>query len=267
MIAAVVPARNESSKIVSVLKTLNSLPINIIIPVINGSADGTFNAVIRAARDLKRPLLVIFSEQPFGHDIPRAVGARVAWEQKMNYVLFVDGDMDGDLNTHLSSLINNSVKQELDLALSDCYLYNAPDNSLAELVVYFRRKLNEKIGLSRILDAASPSHGPLMISRKLMNSIPFRELAIPPVCLALSATLGLKIDIGVRLSPECLGKQYRSNEHSVKMSKMIIGDCIEAVNVYDKKPRTRFLCSREYTGFHLERNWKLLDCFLNQRQN
>lgn len=266
MIAAVIPARNEVSRISSVLETLDKLPINLIVPVVNGSADGTLEAVINKTRSLKKPVLVIFSEQPFGHDVPRAVGARFAWEQKMNYVLFIDGDMDGELNSHLSSLIKNTVNQRLDMSLSDCYLNTTPDNSLAELLVYFRCKLNQKIGLAKALGSASPSHGPIMISRKLMNSIPFRELAIPPVSLSMSAKLGLKIDIGVRLPPECLGIQYRNPDHSVKMSKMIIGDCIEAINVYDEKPRNRVLYNRNFLGFHLERNWNLLDVFLSQRR-
>lgn len=183
----------------------------------------------------------------------------------MKYVLLIDGDMNGLLSSHLSSLINNTVNQELDMSLSDCYLNGTPGNSLAELVVYFRRKLNEKLGLSKTLGDASPSHGPLVISRKLMGIVPFRDLAIPPVSLALSVKRCLKIGIGARLSPECLGKQYRNEAHSLKMSKMIIGDYIEAFNVYDEKPRSRFLNTREFTGFHLERNWNLLDRFLNHR--
>lgn len=266
MIAAVVPVKNEATRLIRVLETLDSLPINLILPVINGSGDGTLDVVIRTARGLSKPLSVIFSEQPLGHDVPRAIGARIAWEQRMNYILFVDGDMDGDLSRYLFSIIRNTINQKLDMSLTDCYLNAAPDNSLAELVVYFRRKLNQKIGLSKILSDASPSHGPLMISRKLMSYIPFRELAIPPVSLALSAKLGLKTGLGIRLPPYCLGDQYRSEKHSLRISKMIIGDCIEAMNVYDEKPRNRCLYAREFTGFHLERNWQLLDCFLGQRR-
>lgn len=199
-----------------------------------------------------------------GLDIPRAFGAKVAFDNGADYVLFLDADMDCDITDALQELVTTTLRGNLDMSLMDCYAERKPSNSLAELVVFFRRKLNMKIGLADILNDASPSHGPHIVSRRLLEIIPLKELAIPPVSLALAAKTGLTINIGAKFPAASFGEQLRNNHHSIMVTKLIIGDCIEAMNEFDNNPRTRQFSSREFIGYHCERNFQLLSQFLTR---
>ncbi len=274
MIAAVVPAKNESSRIGTVLNMISLLPVDLVIPVINGCEDNTLEKVLENTRKLT---WIIYSRESFGPDVPRAIGAKAAYDRMADYVLFVDGDMEE--NTALSALkhlIAAATSTGLDMALSDCYSGipsgsgrpGTPSNSsLAELILYFRQKLNTKIGLSR-LGSASPSHGPHLVSRRFLEAVSFRDLAVPPVSLAMAAKNNrLNIDIGAGVPHPWLGSPYRNLNHALDMAKTIIGDCIEAMNVFDGKGRYRKLGGREYLGYHSQRNWSLLEIFLQKKKD
>ncbi|WP_418791307.1 glycosyltransferase family 2 protein [Phosphitispora sp. TUW77] len=262
MIAAVVPAKNESSGIGSVLNMLSLLPVDLVIPVINGCDDNSLEKALENSRVITN---ILYSKQPLGPDVPRAIGAKAAYDKMADYVLFVDGDMQSPATLDaLKHLLSAATSARLDMALSDCYPGSHPNNSLAELVLYFRGKLNVKIGMPW-LGSASPSHGPHLLSRSFLEAVSFRELAVPPVSLALAAKItGLNIAIGAKIPHRSLGSPYRSRSHARDMAKTIIGDCIEAMNVFDGKDRHRVLGRREYLGFHLQRNWQLLDMFLQK---
>ncbi|PKM81466.1 MAG: hypothetical protein CVU89_09455 [Firmicutes bacterium HGW-Firmicutes-14] len=262
MIAAVIPAKNEYDTIGPVLDMVSHLPVGLVIPVINGSVDGT---LLQALRFSRAPAKIIYSAQPLGLDIPRALGAKVAYDSNAAHVLFIDGDMTGISIRALDNLLSKTLSAHLDLSLSDCYSQGPADNTLAELVLYFRRKLNKKIGLWETIGTASPSHGPHMVSRRLMEAIPLIELAVPPVSLALAAKNRLSVGIGVTLPGPILSLSHRSGNHAAAMAKTIIGDCIEAINAFEGKRRHRFLGSREYAGYHCQRNWQQLDSFFHNR--
>jgi len=195
-------------------------------------------------------------------DVPRSAGAKIALDSGADYILFVDGDMTGVSSDLLEQLIYTTIGKKLDLALTNCYPESLPDNPLGELVVYFRSKLNDKIGLSAEIGAATPSHGPHMVSRLFLETVPLTEIALPPVSLALAAKNALHIGIGLRTPHRSLGSPSRGNRHALNLSKTIIGDCIEAMHAYDGSPRRRSLGAHEYLGYHAQRNWQLLQQFL-----
>lgn len=261
MLAAVVPIKNEEKKLYRTMQTLLSIPVELIVAVVNGSKDDSYK-IIRHC--LTEKILPLHFTEALGFDVPRAIGAKAALERGAATILFIDGDMDGNLSENIKELVNLINRGAVDMALTDCYPgENRKGLSyLANLVLKARIQLNRAIGLEESLGAASPSHGPHAVSRRLLMSIPLRELAIPPVSLALAAKGGFKVCVGTRAPHKVLGSPYKNTRHARLIAETIIGDCMEAINVYHGKERRRDCCQAEYDGYHSQRRWDLLDSYL-----
>jgi glycosyltransferase involved in cell wall biosynthesis len=265
MLAAVVPVKNEEKRLRRTIATLLSIPVELIITVINGSKDDSYNIVRQSPGE---KVLPVYFEETLGFDIPRAIGAKAALDRGAATVLFIDGDMDGNLAENimeLADLVNNG---DADMALTDCYPGdNFKDlSNLASLVINARYQLNQTLGLAQSLGIASPSHGPHAVSRRFLMSIPLREIAIPPVSLALAAKGGFKVNIGTRVPHKELGSPDKNTRHARLIAETIIGDCMEAINVYHGLERRRICCQVEYDGYHSQRRWDLLDNYLAGKQ-
>ena len=126
--------------------------------------------------------------------------------------------------------------------------------------------LNRTLGLEQSLGTASPSHGPHAVSRRLLLSVPLRELAIPPVSLALAVKKGFPVHIGTRIPHKELGSPDKNTRHARLIAETIIGDCMEAINVYHNQERRRTCDHVEYDGYHSQRRWDLLDNYLAGKQ-
>lgn len=259
MIAAVVPVRNEEKRLKKALETLLNTPVDIIIPVINGSTDDS----LLIARQIQSRILPVYFHEPLGIDVPRAIGAKIARDRGAKAVLFMDGDMDGEISKNLCELLDQVVVCDNDMSLTNCYPEAVPGglSTLAAHLLKERRHLNKKIGLAKKIDAASPCHGPHAVSRRFLDTVPIKEIAIPPVSLALAAKSGLRINVGTNISHKDLGSPEKDPRHSRLIAETIIGDCIEALNVFRGKKRTRLRGQLEYNGYHPERRWDLLDDF------
>lgn len=258
MISAVIPAKNEEASISRVIKKISWL-VDLVIIIVNGCQDQTINKALKISF---LPTIIVFSKKPLGPDVPRSIGAKIAFEHGSDYVLFIDGDMDGDFLPELRQLIDSAKFYRYDMALTDCYPNKTAENSLAELVMYFRWKLNEKINMTDKIGYATPSHGPHVVSRKLLLNIPFKELAVPPVSLSLAAKYNLKIGIGTAIPHSKLQSSDRDINHAEMMSKTIIGDCIEAINIYEGKKRNRFMMGKDFIGYDSKRDWQTLNLLL-----
>ncbi|NLI12520.1 glycosyltransferase family 2 protein [Pelotomaculum propionicicum] len=260
MLAAVVPVLNEEKRVKKTLETLLSLPSDLIVPVINGSSDNSGSII----RQIKSPrVLPLEFIEPLGIDIPRAVGAKVALDRGATAVLFVDGDMNGNIAGNLRELVAKLWGNGADMALTDCYPgeYQASLSSLAFEVLNARTKLNKAIGLNGSIGAASPSHGPHAVSRRLLQSVPLRELAIPPVSLGLAVKKNLKIIVGTTIPHKALGSPDKDPVHSELIAQTIIGDCAEALYAFRNEKRRRIFNDVEYNGYHPQRRWDLLEDF------
>jgi len=264
MLAAVVPTRNEEKRIIKAIDTLLATPVDLIIPVINGSTDSSPHYV----RQIKSPRVSpLYFTEPLGIDVPRAVGAKIACDKGAAAVLFLDGDMVGDISKNLCELLESVNSRHFDMSLTDCY----PDDGKASLSILAshlleeRRRLNKEIGLEEEIGAASPSHGPHAVSRRFLNSVPLRELAIPPASLALAAKNNLRINIGTTVGHKYLGSPEKNENHSRLITETIIGDCIEASCAFKNKKRSRIRGGIEYIGYHRERRWDLLRNYLREK--
>jgi hypothetical protein len=262
MLAAVVPVQNEEERIQKTLETLLALPAALIIPVINGSSDLS----CRIIHDLKSPhIFPLHYRETLGIDVPRAIGARTAKIKGATAVLFLDGDMNGEIEDNLRELIRK-VEEGADMALTNCYPAEKTEglSPLATKLLHYRRNLNREIGLEQALGSASPSHGPHAVSSRFLAQVPLVELAIPPVSLALAAKGGLKVCVGTTIPHKALGSPAKDASHSKKIAATIIGDCLEAICVYRDKLRSRSSGTVDYDGYHSQRRLDLLNKYLNQ---
>ncbi|SHJ74494.1 hypothetical protein [Desulfofundulus thermosubterraneus] len=260
MLVAVVPVKNEALRLEKVLKNLLAVPVDLVVPVLNGCNDGSEQII----RDFPSRLVkALVFDDALGIDIPRAVGAIQAKKLGARAVLFVDGDMDGDIIDVLRELARAVTTKEADLALTNCYPAEelARLSDLASYLLEIRLALNRELGLAQLIGPASPSHGPHAVSRKFLDQIPLRELAVPPVALALAAKQGLKVRVKATIAHRHLGSPFRSPVHARRIAETIIGDCLEAINLACGLPRERSLNGVTYLGYHTERKFDLLEAF------
>lgn len=170
MYDVVIPAYNEEKSILAVLATVLKLPLRYIILVLNGCTDRTLE-LTRSIPDSR--IHTIYFAEPLGIDIPRAVGALYAHKLNSEGVLFLDGDMSGNILENLEQLLF-ALDQGVDIALTNCYPYITHRANLAHLVLRFRANLNKELGLFHTLGLATPTHGPHALSAKALDAIPPR---------------------------------------------------------------------------------------------
>jgi hypothetical protein len=261
MLAVVVPARNEADSIGKVILNLAALEAGLIIPVLNGCTDESLLLIKNLGLSNIEPL---YFDQPLGIDVGRAVGAAWARKKGAQTILFVDGDMKGNITRALKNLVISIKSKGLLFSLTDCYPPEAKTtlSPLASYLLQVRRFLNQTLGLEKEIGGASPSHGPHAISSALLEQIPVRELAIPPVALALAAKKKLKIGIGAQIAHHKLGSPQKDPAHCYRIAETILGDCLEAIRAYQGQKRNRSQNGVVYLGYHLQRRFDLLDEFL-----
>lgn len=258
MHCAVIPVQNEEASVGRVLEQVLALPVDLVIPVVNGCRDRSREIIRGYAADPRvRPLE--FTE-PLGLDVPRAVGAARARKLGAAAVLFVDGDMGGEVAPALRDLLTAVTRGGLDLALTDCYPPGAPGPSspLAHTLFEVRRLLNRALGLPG-LGGASPCHGPHAVSARFLETVPLKSLAVPPLALVGAVQAGLRVGVAASLPHAALGSSERGEEHALRLAETIIGDHLEAFCVLTgKKNRSRTLRGLTFDGYNPERRRDLL---------
>ncbi|MGQ9513063.1 glycosyltransferase family 2 protein [Thermodesulfitimonas sp.] len=261
MLCAVVPAHNEAGRVGKVITKLLSLPVDLVIVVVNGSTDGTWTEVKHFPPGKIKP---VFYAPALGVDVPRAVGAAYALKLGAKTAPFVDGDMHRVPLKVLRQLAA-AVTRGLDMGLTDCYPPDTPPAAepLVQQIVAYRRELNEALGLAH-LRAASPSHGPHAVSRRFLETVPLEELAVPPVALCLAARAGLRIGVAAYLPHVALGSPPRSPLHSLRIGATIIGNYLEALAICRELPRSREKDGVCYDGYNSARRRDLLVSFLRE---
>ncbi|MDF2627866.1 MAG: hypothetical protein K0R39_1697 [Symbiobacteriaceae bacterium] len=253
MLAVVIPARNEAARIQGVVRSALKVPADLVIPVLNGCTDMTQELVRRINDPRVRP---VHFREPLGLDVPRIAGARAALEAGAKGVLFVDGDLSGPhIQGRLIILAAQIRRHGFDLALSDCYAGTpVPSrNSLARQVYLHRVALNEALRRAD-LGAAIPSHGPIAVSRRLLEMIPLSSLGVPPLMQAHAVRAGAKVGVGVCIPHQELGSTKRHREHRERVAETIIGDCLQAQAVAGGRPGDR----QGHMGYHPERRFDLV---------
>ncbi|MFZ5944507.1 MAG: glycosyltransferase family 2 protein [Bacillota bacterium] len=257
MVAVVIPVKNEGESIWDTLKNCIGLNADYIIPVINGCIDNS-KEIILSHPNKNNIKLLEFSEA-LGIDVPRAAGAALAYKLGCQVVLFLDGDMKGEITHHLLKLIQAVRFDSIDMALTNCYPYISNRPYLAHTVLRYRERLNKKLGLFNQLGLANPSHGPHAVSRRLLESVPWSALAVPPLSLAMASIDKLNIQVGTAVAHNLLQSSARNDYHSLHIAETIIGDCLTALNYLEGKPLSREENGIYYLGYHPERRFDVLE--------
>lgn len=260
MIHVIVPLKDEVCEISQTLEMLLSTLCDKIIVVLNGCEKHPLK-IVEDHRS-KRVEFIYFNK-PLGVDIPRVVGAHLALRDNTKGVVFVDGDMQEGIYKQINDIILSLRNKVTDMALTNCYTNIENLSPTARLLLYYRKLLNTELGLFERINYAIPSHGPHGLSRRLLNALDLRELAIPPVSLALSAKKGYFIDSVTTIPVSILPTTTRDVFHANEITKTIIGDCIEAIQAFREDERTRKYEGVIYRGYHKNRRFDILEDYLN----
>lgn len=250
----IIPCYNEGSYIETVIKNAEESSADKIIIVENGSEDDSFKII---KQNLSEKTSIIYVNTPLGHDIPKAAGLYFSLLDEGDYFIFYDGDMTGMEKEEIESIFE-SLKSGNDLVLTDCYYDGNLPSGLAAYVLYFRKLLNNELNIYNKIMHASPSHGPVGLSKKLATSIPIEYIGIPPLLLVYAAENNFKISIGLQKLHESLGSRERTEKHRLKMAETIVGDCIFALRKFKNDIPNRKHDGIEYSGFHSNRRFDLL---------
>ncbi|QNO14891.1 glycosyltransferase [Alkalicella caledoniensis] len=258
MLTAVIPARNEAERIERVLNHLLFIGIKNIVIVVNGCHDDTHQIVKNKYPQVK---ILHFSE-PLGIDIPKAIGCSWALQNGASDVLFFDGDMVGEITKELSMLVSTHFENGYDLTLTDCYPAPIERDNIPQRILYPRLHLNQLLSIDNLIGFSSPSHGPHILTRKILQSFDLKDLAVPPVILSHARKNGYQVGIGVSIPEVRLGSKVKNQEHNMQIYDTLWGDCAEAISVYLNLPRNRFFYGHYYDGYNSKRRFDLLDSYL-----
>lgn len=255
---AVVPAYNEGNAICQVIDSLHRAPIDIIIVIANGCTDNTCELAVRSA--LSKPLYILSFSKPLGVDIPRSIGAAFTRYFNPTGVLFMDGDMKGDI-AHVLQNLQAGIASGLDMALTNCYPYIYECSDLAESVLHAREKLNRRLGFFNQLGLATPSHGPHALSARFLQHVPAKSLAIPPLTLVTAAIHNFSVGVSASIPHTLLGSKSRDQQHSIKIAHTIINDCELALSFWGGQPLDEIFFTQRLNNL-AGRRFDILDQFL-----
>ncbi len=254
MFDIVIPAQNEEKSILATLTTALRLPLKRIIVVINGCSDQT----LELTRSIPDPHLhILYFEEALGIDIPRAIGAIYAKSLGTEGVLFLDGDMSGNIYTNLEQLVA-ALEAGVDVALTNCYPYITHRAKLANLVLKFRARLNRELDLLKTLGLATPTHGPHGLSVRALSILEPESLAIPPLSLAQAKRANLAIKVATSIPHEALHSPRKHRRHARLLSETIMGDCVMAIQSAQGLPLERALGKHSLLGYHPARRFDRL---------
>ncbi|PWK07915.1 glycosyltransferase family 2 protein [Tumebacillus permanentifrigoris] len=260
---AVIPARNEASRIASAIRNVRLAGATRILVVVNGCHDGT-REVVHALQ--AGDLTMLTFREALGVDVPRAIGAAYAYSRGARHVLFYDGDLIGQHRDELARLVRSAQRFDVDLALTDTYGIAHDAQEARDTLIRLRYELNHKLGLSARLGLSNPAHGPHIVSRRLMREVPLAYFAKPPLLLTSAVQQGLHIDTLAHIAHARLGSAHKGPAHYERIRETIIGDLLEALCLTQDRPPSRELRGLAFDGYNSERRFDLLERFVQSLQ-
>ncbi len=215
-VCVVVPAKNESQRIVRLLRLLKSWRRRPrVVVVANGCTDDT------AQKAKRLGVNVIEFAQPLGHDVGRAIG--LASVDSDIYVV-VDADIvcrPIELEPYV-----RAVESGVDVALNR---YPSPKKpAYRHPTSIGKRTLNLFLSRPDLL-ASSLTAVPHALSRKAVDLLGPATFMVPPVAQAKAIMQGLRVE-AVAYTPVGVRNPLRKPAHQLAMRKLILGDCLEAVD-------------------------------------
>ncbi|MUT68738.1 glycosyltransferase [Paenibacillus sp. NEAU-GSW1] len=233
-VGAVVMAMNEELSLASAIEELERLPLHEIVIIVNGSTD---NSLTRA-RTSGRAVVLHYSS-PLGHDVGRAIGARVSVSDIM---LFVDADIPIQ-GEKLLSFIRRTAGG-LDVALNDLSPFIGQFDMRDEVTI-LKEFLNRSVGRPD-LTVNSMTAVPHALTRRAIETIGAAHLAVPPKAQAIALKSGLRVDVGGSVDVITRNRVRKMNTGAGnEMIHLIIGDHLEALEwtMGKQEPRLKYVDS------------------------
>lgn len=217
-LSVIISARNEEDTLQRLLKQVARLKPTEIIVVLNGCRDSSYER----AR-LSRQAIVVHCSDSAGHDVGRAIGAKLS---RGDILLFLDGDMV--IPTHQLASFAVAVDDGVDVALNDLDLL-LPPFGLSDDVIRCKLFLNSVLGRGD-LGVSSMTAVPHALSRHALESIGYRELMVPPKAQAISILNKLRVE-KIRTVNVIKHNRLRPANTGVgnPVEKLIVGDHAEAL--------------------------------------
>lgn len=217
-VAAIITIMNERDTLIAIINQLQRLPLHEIIFVVNGSNDDSYEIIRNSSR-----ATIVHYHEPLGHDVGRAVGAKVA---DSDILLFLDGDfpiLAEDLVPFVAGIARGN-----DIALNNISpyigLFSARDD-----VTIVKEFMNRTLGRPD-LEANSLTAVPHAMSRQAAQSIGYANLAVPPKAQSIAIERGMRIVAPTSVNVIAHNRVRSDNigKHNA-VADMIIGDHIEAL--------------------------------------
>lgn len=212
-VSVVLLAKNDISTIAKAMTSARNVdPLTEVIVVDHGSTDGTAEVAERLGAN------VIHCPSALAHNVGRILGARAA---NGDVMLFANGDFTFGTEQLLPFV--EAIERGVDVALN-------PYEGLSDKsrrVGLSKRVLNALLSASW-LGAASLTTLPHALSRKALEVIGWRTLAVPPKAQAIAISCGLVVETVVSIEA---GTTYPARRKSPDgLTDLIIGDHLEAIN-------------------------------------
>lgn len=238
-ISIIIPAKNEASTISKVVREAKKISKNCEVLVIcNGSKDNTPQLAHNAGAK------VLVFKHSLGHDTGRSIGAYFA---SGDILLFIDADFVIPATTLRAYC--DKVMEGWDVVLNaySGYTTRTYIHSTSEA----KRLLNRLLKRGD-LQGSSLSTVPHALSRRAVEVIGYKELAVPPKAQAIAILRGLRVTTAKKVTTSKLNRKRGRKKKLVE--KLMLGDHMEAINylVYQRGERGG------YTDFHRKR-YILLD--------
>ncbi|MFB0844172.1 glycosyltransferase family 2 protein [Paenibacillus oleatilyticus] len=240
-VAVIVTAKNEERTIAAVLKEADRLTDETYV-IVNGSSDETF----RQARAASRAIVLSYP-QVLGHDVGRAVGAKLA---RTDILLFTDGDMPIPAEQLVPFV--HGIEQGLDVALNNIYPYLGSFGR-QDTVTIMKQFLNRALDRPD-LKASSLTAVPHALSRHAVETLGLELLSVPPKAQALALLLKLRVGNAGRVNVIRGNKRRKLNSgRGNPVASMIVGDHLEALKLAGDRMGERLaypdvLRKRRYIG-------------------
>lgn len=232
-VSCILTVMNEEATLQSQLNELVRLPFEDIIVVVNGSTDNSYEI----ARNHPSRAIIAHFDSALGYDVGRAVGAKLS---NSDILLFLDGDMTISVDLLLPFIYE--IEKGADVVLNPISTM-LPNLDRRDAVSDIKEFLNHCLG-RKDLNADSLTAVPHALSRRAIERLGAKVLAVPPVAHVRAVRYGLSVvsspvaaDV---INRNRLRKQNVGPENQIEQ--LIIGDHLEALHelMEEEAPRLRF---------------------------
>jgi hypothetical protein len=270
-VCAIVPARDESSRIGNVLRQLRRAGVGACVVVCNGCRDDTAAVARELVLDLFPIGEVVEVNAALGPDVGRAYGtywAQRRYRKQPTYFLYVDGDWGGGFGPALAAFLAEARDQgslvhysstSTDSPISLDSPTSPRDRLTARLDITIWQAIFTR--LRPQLASAAVSELPLLVQRDLFRKVSTHWLHHPGLWLAhcLRAGVGpLTVASRAQWDPAIRGNRIRSWRHAEQMRLTLAGDAVEAARLLFCRPPGRWWKGRWLNGYAAERRLDLL---------